>query len=123
MWFIHSAVETHRVKIQSARQEVITDFVDQFSERIMEYSDVNGSALKNHYCFSRWNIERPLITFIVVQKRHHARLVCYDKAAARGRGKNIPLGTVIDRVGTSLDEYDFFLGSHHGIQGTSRPTR
>ncbi|KRY06396.1 Protein argonaute-2, partial [Trichinella spiralis] len=49
--------------------------------------------------------------------------VCYDKAAARGRGKNIPVGTVIDRVVTSPDEYDFFLCSHHGIQGTSRPTR
>ncbi|KRY07043.1 Protein argonaute-2, partial [Trichinella spiralis] len=49
--------------------------------------------------------------------------VCYDKAAARGRGKNIPAGTVIDRVVTSPDEYDFFLCSHHGIQGTSTPTR
>ncbi|XP_003368159.1 eukaryotic translation initiation factor 2C 2 [Trichinella spiralis] len=39
------------------------------------------------------------------------------------RGKNIPAGTVIDRVVTSPDEHDFFLCSHHGIQGTSRPTR
>ncbi|KRY03542.1 putative protein tag-76, partial [Trichinella patagoniensis] len=66
---------------------------------------------------------RPLITFIVVQKRHHARFVCCHEAAARGRGKNIPAGTVIDRVVTSPNEYDFFLCSHHGIQGTSRPTR
>ncbi|XP_003372708.1 protein argonaute, partial [Trichinella spiralis] len=66
---------------------------------------------------------RPLITFIVVQKRHHARFFCCHESAARGRGKNIPAGTVIDRVVTSPDEYDFFLCSHHGIQGTSRPTR
>ncbi|KRY08052.1 putative protein tag-76 [Trichinella patagoniensis] len=59
----------------------------------------------------------------VMEIRHHARFVCCHEAAARGRGKNIPAGTVIDRVVTSPNEYDFFLCSHHGIQGTSRPTR
>ncbi|KRZ66081.1 Protein argonaute-3, partial [Trichinella papuae] len=136
------------VKIQPAKQELITGFVDQFLERLVEYFDVNGSPPKNiivfrdgvsegqfmqvleeellalrRACKSFASNYRPLITFIVVQKRHHARFVCCDEAAARGSGKNIPAGTVIDRVVTSPDEYDFFLCSHHGIQGTSRPTR
>ncbi|KRX19719.1 putative protein tag-76, partial [Trichinella nelsoni] len=104
------------VKIQSAMQELITDFVDQFSERIMEYSDVNGSAPKNIIVFpdgiSKSQFKqvleeellalrrackkfalnyRPLITFILVQKGHHARFVCYDKAAAQGQGKTFLL--------------------------------
>ncbi|KRZ83552.1 Protein argonaute-3, partial [Trichinella sp. T8] len=136
------------VKIQPAKQELITGFIEQFSERLLEYLDVNGTAPKNiivyrdgvsdgqfmqvleeevsalrRACKSVAENYRPLITFIVVQKRHHARFFCCDEAAARGRGKNIPAGTVIDRVVTSPDEYDFFLCSHHGIQGTSRPTR
>ncbi|KRZ66916.1 putative protein tag-76, partial [Trichinella papuae] len=136
------------VKIQPAKQELITGFVEQFSERLVEYFEVNGSSPKNiivfrdgvsegqfmqvleeellalrRACKSFASNYRPLITFVVVQKRHHARFFCCDEAAARGRGKNIPAGTVIDRVVTSPDEYDFFLCSHHGIQGTSRPTR
>ncbi|KRY41388.1 putative protein tag-76 [Trichinella spiralis] len=136
------------VKLQPAKQELITGFIEQFSERLLEYLDVNGTAPKNiivyrdgvsegqfmqvleeelsalrRACRSVATNYRPLITFIVVQKRHHARFFCCDEAAARGRGKNIPAGTVIDRVVTSPDEHDFFLCSHHGIQGTSRPTR
>ncbi|KRZ11062.1 putative protein tag-76 [Trichinella zimbabwensis] len=136
------------VKIQPAKQELITGFVEQFSERLVEYFEVNGSSPKNiivfrdgvsegqfmqvleeellalrRACKSFASNYRPLITFVVVQKRHHARFFCCDEAAARGRGKNIPAGTVVDRVVTSPDEYDFFLCSHHGIQGTSRPTR
>ncbi|KRY38161.1 putative protein tag-76 [Trichinella spiralis] len=136
------------VKLQPAKQELITGFIEQFSERLLEYLDVNGTAPKNiivyrdgvsegqfmqvleeelsalrRACKSVATNYRPLITFIVVQKRHHARFFCCDEAAARGRGKNIPAGTVIDRVVTSPDEHDFFLCSHHGIQGTSRPTR
>ncbi|XP_003367703.1 eukaryotic translation initiation factor 2C 3 [Trichinella spiralis] len=129
------------VKLQPAKQELITGFIEQFSERLLEYLDVNGTAPKNiivyrdgvsegqfmqvleeelsalrRACKSVATNYRPLITFIVVQKRHHARFFCCDEAAARGRGKNIPAGTVIDRVVTSPDEYDFFLCSHHGIQ-------
>ncbi|KRZ00352.1 putative protein tag-76, partial [Trichinella zimbabwensis] len=144
-----SATKFHAsVKIQPAQQELITGFVDQFLERLVEYFDLNGATPKHiivfrdgvsqgqfmqvleeellalrRACKSFVSNYEPLITFIVVQKRHHVRFFCCDEFAARGRGRNIPAGTVIDRVVTSPDEYDFFLCSHHGIQGTSRPTR
>ncbi|KAL1238626.1 hypothetical protein TSPI_00985 [Trichinella spiralis] len=35
------------VKIQPAKQELITGFIEQFSDRLLEYVDVNGTALKN----------------------------------------------------------------------------
>merc|ERR1712071_747874 len=65
---------------------------------------------------------RPPITFVVVQKRHHTRLFPENPADEIGRGKNVPPGTVVDRTIVHPTESDFFLVSHQGIQGTSRPT-
>jgi len=65
---------------------------------------------------------RPGITFIVVQKRHHTRLFCSDQRDRSGRAGNIPAGTTVDANITHPTDYDFYLCSHQGIQGTSRPT-
>ncbi|KAH7732179.1 tag-76 [Aphelenchoides avenae] len=66
---------------------------------------------------------KPQITFIVVQKRHHVRLFCKNPADASGRAKNVPPGTTVDTGIVSQDGFDFYLCSHFGIQGTSRPAR
>uniref|UniRef100_A0A915CI33 Uncharacterized protein n=1 Tax=Parascaris univalens TaxID=6257 RepID=A0A915CI33_PARUN len=66
---------------------------------------------------------RPPITYIVVQKRHHARMFCKYARDAVGRAKNIPPGTIVDTGIVSPEGFDFYLCSHFGIQGTSRPTR
>ncbi|MCP9264552.1 Protein argonaute-2 [Dirofilaria immitis] len=66
---------------------------------------------------------RPPITYIVVQKRHHARIFCKYIRDAVGKAKNIPPGTVIDTGIVSPESFDFYLCSHFGIQGTSRPAR
>ncbi|XP_037052468.1 protein argonaute-2 isoform X4 [Bradysia coprophila] len=65
---------------------------------------------------------RPGITFIVVQKRHHTRLFCADKKEQSGKSGNIPAGTTVDVGITHPTEFDFYLCSHQGIQGTSRPS-
>ncbi len=65
---------------------------------------------------------KPGITFIVVQKRHHTRLFCADKKEQSGRSGNIPSGTTVDIGITHPTEFDFYLCSHQGIQGTSRPS-
>jgi len=64
----------------------------------------------------------PPITFIVVQKRHHTRLFCAHSQDQVGRGQNIPPGTTVDTTITHPEEFDFYLCSHLGLQGTSRPT-
>lgn len=64
----------------------------------------------------------PPITFIVVQKRHHTRLFPENEKDKVGKGKNVPPGTVVDKKIVHPTENDFFLVSHMGIQGTSRPT-
>ncbi|KAF9953915.1 hypothetical protein BGZ72_005073 [Mortierella alpina] len=63
----------------------------------------------------------PPITFIVVKKRHHARFFPKD-SQHRDRSGNCVAGTVIDTKITHPTEFDFYLQSHAGLQGTSRST-
>uniref|UniRef100_T1J398 Piwi domain-containing protein n=1 Tax=Strigamia maritima TaxID=126957 RepID=T1J398_STRMM len=72
-------------------------------------------------CKSLGNYQ-PLITFLVVQKRHNTRLFCGKKTDTTGRCKNIPSGTVVDNIIIHPSETDFYLCSHEGKKGTSRPT-
>lgn len=67
----------------------------------------------------QWN---PKITYIIVTKRHHARFFPCNKQDA-DRSGNCPPGTVIDTDVVSSEFYDFYLNSHAGIQGTSRPSK
>uniref|UniRef100_A0ACD5X752 Uncharacterized protein n=1 Tax=Avena sativa TaxID=4498 RepID=A0ACD5X752_AVESA len=65
----------------------------------------------------------PPVTFVVVQKRHHTRIFP-ENHGARGltdRSGNILPGTVVDTKICHPTEFDFYLCSHAGIQGTSRP--
>ncbi|KAJ6852286.1 protein argonaute MEL1-like [Iris pallida] len=64
----------------------------------------------------------PPITFVVVQKRHHTRLFPNVHNQQTDRSGNILPGTVVDRKICHPTEFDFYLCSHAGIQGTSRPT-
>ena len=80
----------------------------------------------------------PKITYIVVQKRHHTRYVpiyslqsfyCLNfrffpqnQSEGVGRAKNVAPGLVVDTDVVSKTHFDYFLCSHEGIQGTSRPT-
>lgn len=64
---------------------------------------------------------QPAITFIIVQKRHHTRFFVSNSKDAERSG-NVKPGTVVDNGVCHPTEYDFYLNSHAGIQGTSRPT-
>uniref|UniRef100_T1JA38 Uncharacterized protein n=1 Tax=Strigamia maritima TaxID=126957 RepID=T1JA38_STRMM len=135
-----------KICVQNTRQEVITNLKDKVREllvefyratkhkpvRIIFYRDGVGEGqfyevLSNELvairaaCGSLEANYQPLITFLVVQKRHHTRLFCEDNKDAIGRSKNIPPGTVVDTMIIHPAENDFFLCSHQGIQGTSRP--
>ncbi|KAK4257346.1 hypothetical protein QN277_006944 [Acacia crassicarpa] len=66
---------------------------------------------------------QPPVTFVVVQKRHHTRLFSsnHDDRNSIDRSGNILPGTVVDSKICHPTEFDFYLCSHAGIQGTSRP--
>ena len=64
---------------------------------------------------------RPTITFVVVKKRHHTRF--FPMSHQDGdRSGNIRAGTVVEGGVCHPHQFDFFLTSHAGIQGTSRPS-
>ena len=62
----------------------------------------------------------PTITLIVVGKRHHVRFFPRDEREG-DRSGNCPAGTVVDSDVVNPVEFDFYLQSHGGLLGTSRP--
>uniref|UniRef100_A0A8C1TFE7 EIF2C 3 n=1 Tax=Cyprinus carpio TaxID=7962 RepID=A0A8C1TFE7_CYPCA len=135
------------VRVQRPRQEVIQDLASMVRElliqfyksthykptRIIFYRDgVSEGQFRQvlYYellaireaCISLEKEYQPGITYIVVQKRHHTRLFCADHTERVGRSGNIPAGTTVDTDITHPYEFDFYLCSHAGIQGTSRPS-
>ncbi|UJR36677.1 hypothetical protein I4U23_029394 [Adineta vaga] len=68
-------------------------------------------------CIELSPVYRPYLTYIVVSKRHHTRIFPTNSE------KNVPAGTVVDSHDiTNVTKYDFYLNSHFGALGTSRPT-
>jgi len=63
----------------------------------------------------------PRITFIFVQKRHRTRLFAHNPAD-QDESTNIQAGTLVDTGICSPHGFDFYLCSHAGLAGTSKPT-
>ncbi|KAI0677581.1 argonaute-like protein [Trametes maxima] len=63
---------------------------------------------------------KPKITVVVVGKRHHVRFFPTNSNDA-DRSGNCPAGTVVDNHIVHPTEFDFYLQSHSGLLGTSRP--
>ena len=65
---------------------------------------------------------KPTITLIIVGKRHHVRFFpCVQGEGTSDRSGNCVAGTVVDSDVINPVEFDFYLLSHGGILGTSRP--
>ncbi|PPD75857.1 hypothetical protein GOBAR_DD27219 [Gossypium barbadense] len=88
----------------------------QFSQVLLYEMDAIRKA-----CSSLQEGYMPRVTFVVVQKRHHTRLFPTDRNKTDRSGNILP-GTVVDTSICHPTEFDFYLNSHAGIQGTSKPT-
>ncbi|KND03587.1 uncharacterized protein SPPG_01063 [Spizellomyces punctatus DAOM BR117] len=137
------------IRIQNARQEIITDLASMASElldlfyqrakiypkRIIFYRDgVSDGQFTEVALQEIANLRKALvdkgvqdarITFLVVNKRHHVRVFPVEDGLERGRvmdrkGNAMP-GTVVDTGIVHPYEFDFYLTSHAGLQGTSKP--
>jgi len=64
------------------------------------------------------NDSLPLLTFIVVKKRHHTRFFMLDN---QNHTANVPPGLVVDTDIVHPGQFSFFLNSHRALQGTNRP--
>ncbi|GFQ02043.1 protein argonaute 7 [Phtheirospermum japonicum] len=129
-----------RMRSQTHRQEIIEDLRSMVTEILDDFYREN-SELPKRIVFFRDGVSEtqfdkilreeirqireacmkykysPPITFVVVQKRHHTRLF----PAGGENDENVPPGTVVDTVITHRSEFDFYLCSHWGVKGTSRP--
>lgn len=134
-------------RLQPPRKEIIIDLATMLQELLKIFRSENNSILPERLIMFRDGLSEsqfhhaasfevtamreacaafkpgycPKITYLAVQKRHHARLFAKN-ARDTDRSGNIPAGTVIDSKITHPNEYDFYLCSHSGLQGTSRPT-
>ncbi|KAF5400427.1 Eukaryotic translation initiation factor 2c [Paragonimus heterotremus] len=89
---------------------------DGVSEGQFENVLVEELASIQRACSSLRQGYEPAITYIVVQKRHHVRF-----QPTNPRQRNVDPGTVVDTHVTHPREFDFYLCSQEGIQGTSKP--
>ncbi|KAJ3190960.1 hypothetical protein HK101_008206 [Irineochytrium annulatum] len=134
------------IRVQKGRQEVIQDLSSMVIELLKTFYQTCG-AKPERIVFFRDGVSegqftevlraevdairkactslepgyQPTVTFIVVQKRHHARFFPIRKEDSDKSGNVLP-GTVIETGITHPSEFDYYLCSHPGLQGTSKPT-
>ena len=134
------------VESQPCRCEVVEQMEEMMVKQLRRFYELNGQLVPRRIIFYRDGVgnsqfaiikEReigairrackivggdqymPELVFIVVQKRNHCRLF---REAAEGTIENAPPGTVVDTVITTASQFDFYMCSHYGMLGTSRPT-
>ncbi|OQS04315.1 Argonaute1 (AGO1) [Thraustotheca clavata] len=128
----------HRVDIIEDLEGMVHDLLRRFYQetqlkplRVLVYRDGVSEGQFQHVlaheiaairraCAKLEEGYNPQITFVVVQKRHHTRIFPTQQADA-DRSGNSKAGTVVDTGCCHPTEYDFYLMSHSGIQGCSRP--
>lgn len=133
-----------RVSPQTHRCEVIKNFGEMCLDLVKAYSRINKVRPRRIVVFrdgvSEGQFEmvlgqelldlkntiytddyQPTITVIVAQKRHQTRLFVENKNDG-GQTGNVPPGTVVDTVIIHPQDFDFYLCSHYGGIGTSKPT-
>ncbi|KAI9498874.1 Piwi domain-containing protein [Zychaea mexicana] len=134
------------IRVQANRTEIIADLANMVKELLKSFYQACGqkpdrvlfyrdgisegqfsAVLENEVqqvhaaCASLDPDYKPTVTFVVVQKRHHARFFPVEARDADRTGNCQP-GTVVDTEIVHPFEFDFYLQSHAGLQGTSRPT-
>ncbi|KAI9329730.1 Piwi domain-containing protein [Obelidium mucronatum] len=131
------------IKVQGPREEIITDLNVMTREHLLQFQQRAKGRLPDRVIFFRdgvsegqfgevalqevQNLKKAFrdighqikLTFLVVNKRHSHRFFCQDQREGDRKG-NVMAGTVIDSGITHPFEFDFFLNSHQGLQGTSR---
>jgi len=131
---------------QDSTQEILVSVQDMFHELVSRFTHENRGIRPRSIIMLRdgvsegqfrevmnrevWSLReacikidpnyKPRMTYAVVQKRHHTRLCPVDRNECDKSG-NAPAGTVVDTEICHPREFDFYLYSHAGLQGTSRP--
>jgi len=132
------------VRAQNSREEIIVDLdamainlikgyfkgTGQKPARILFFRDgvsegqfgevaVREIAALKKACQTIDSTYKPKITYIICAKRHHIRL--FPDGQGADQSGNAPAGTVVDNDITHPVNNDFYLLSHAGLLGTSKP--
>ena len=135
---------------QPSRVEVIDEMESMMVEQLRRFWELNGQLAPRRIIFyrdgvgnSQFDIIRkrellairracaavggpnyqPKLVFLIVQKRTHARLFApMPQGDGSERIGNAPPGTVVDSHITTVSRFDFYMTSHFGLKGTSKPT-
>jgi eukaryotic translation initiation factor 2C len=137
-------------RVQSPRTEMISDLKAMFTIALGAFSKKNRIPPKRIFLFrdgvSEGELEqvasleiqaikeaidqfwvkhklpsaKPCLTFIVVGKRHHIRFFPQDSRDS-DKSDNCHAGFIADNGLSSPMAHDFYLQSHGGLKGTSRP--
>ncbi|XWS18716.1 hypothetical protein CRYUN_Cryun32bG0068700 [Craigia yunnanensis] len=106
-------------RLNNVKPEKIVLFRDGVSEGQFDMV-LNKELMDLKSAFQKINYF-PTITLIVAQKRHQTRLFPESQKDGCPTG-NISPGTVVDTKIVHPFEFDFYLCSHYGSLGTSKPT-
>jgi eukaryotic translation initiation factor 2C len=145
----HTAKYVATSRAQTGRREIINDMQEMCQAILSQYRDYQVNVEKKVFGLSRLIFYRdgvseaefkqvleselpmikaacrefgvsPKITLIIVGKRHHIQFFPMSREGS-DRSGNCCAGTVVDRDVTHPTDHDFYLQSHAGILGTSRP--
>ncbi|KAF2452948.1 ribonuclease H-like domain-containing protein, partial [Lineolata rhizophorae] len=133
------------MRLNPRRQEIIADIGAMALERIRDWKEENGrlpesilyyrdgvgesqyrDVLRDEVdkiqaeCRQRFREYNPRVTAVIVTKRHHTRFYPTSEIRSAANGNCLP-GTCVESGVTSPYYFDFYLQSHHGIQGTAKP--
>lgn len=105
------------VKHNGVNPQKIVYFRDGVSDS--QFDMVLNEELRDIEAAIKTNEYSPTITVVVAKKRHHTRMFPTQPCTKSG---NVPPGTVVDSKIIDPMGYDFYLCSHNGLLGTSKPT-
>jgi len=115
VFFRDGVSEGEYARVAREEIEVINDCLLNLAQFNKDGTQVSGGS--KAYATG----QKPLVTFIVVGKRHHIRF--FPTSRENGdRSGNCPAGFVIENEITSPAYDNFYLQSHSGLIGTSRPS-
>ncbi|CAG8599442.1 9066_t:CDS:10, partial [Acaulospora colombiana] len=118
---IRELLEQFRIQNDGALPEQIIFYRDgvaegQFQMVLDEEVAAIKSASKEVYGYR----DPPKLTFLIVQKRHHARFMPVNKDDRDQNSENCKPGTVVDTEIVVPQNFTFFLQSHASPLGTAR---